>query len=109
MRSFLCNKKLFFILAIVLGTTGSAVAEYRVYQYYVKSRLNIKRDVASYLVTSTLDPVSYLSYHGGNDSIKIDLLRTWMCPGFTGMFKDICDGPLEKLKQLQAQEEANGN
>lgn len=81
----------------------SALAEYRVYQYFVKSRLNIKKDQKAYAVTSTLDPVSYLAYHGGGSSIQIDLVRTWLCPGHTGMFRDICDGPLEKFSKLQVE------
>ena len=103
MKKCLFNK--FFILGVILFviTPHISYAEYRVYQYYVKSRLQNSRDNEAHLVTSTLDPISYLSYHGGRNSIKVDLIRTWICPGFTGMFKKICDGPLEKLKELNNQ------
>ncbi|WP_164848426.1 hypothetical protein [Halobacteriovorax sp. HLS] len=70
-------------------------AEYRVYQYYVKSRIQLPVDNKGYLVTSTLDPVSYLSYHGGNSSIRVDMLRSWMCKGHTGNFQTPCNGPEE--------------
>jgi hypothetical protein len=58
-------------------------AEYRVYQYYIKSKVKNLDQVPSYLVTSTLDPKSYISYHGGSDSIELSLLRSWMCLGNT--------------------------
>ena len=72
-------------------------AEYQAYQYYVKSKYNLTQKSKSYLVTSTMDPVSYISYHGGSESISVDLLRTWMCMGDTSR-KDICEGPLSKVK-----------
>ena len=50
--------------------SSAALAEYRVYQYYVKSKNDIPTDKQSYLVLSTLDPVAYVSYHGGSLSIK---------------------------------------
>ena len=52
-------------------------------------------DNKGYLVTSTLDPVSYLSYHGGNSSLRVDLLRSWMCKGHTGNQQAPCNGPEE--------------
>jgi hypothetical protein len=73
-------------------------AEYRVYQYYIKSRYKLNHDQEGYLITSTLDPVSYLAYHGGHESLKIDLLRTWQCPGFTGDGKELCASPQAKLE-----------
>jgi len=81
-------------------------AEYRVFQYYVKSRLKLPTDQRGYLVTSTLDPVSYLSYHGGSSSIKVDLLRSWMCKGHTGYQKEPCLGP-EENAGVFAQNESN--
>ena len=83
------------ILLISLFFSFSANAEYRVYQYYVKSKLKLPTDKSGYLVTSTLDPVSYISYHGGNTSLKVDLLRSWMCVGHTGGQKKLCPGPEE--------------
>ncbi|PIK15894.1 hypothetical protein [Halobacteriovorax sp. JY17] len=83
------------ILFISLLIPATANAEYRVFQYYVKSKLRMPTDQSGYLVTSTLDPVSYLSYHGGSTSLKVDLLRSWMCVGHTGNQKDLCPGPEE--------------
>ena len=89
------NKLSFFALLSGVFLSTSALCEYRVYQYFVKSRFHLPLDQKAYLVTSTLDPVSYLSYHGGNESIKIELLRSWMCKGDTGEGREICPAPLE--------------
>lgn len=90
-------RTLLFIKILLLTTLFSlnAHAEYRVYQYYVKSKLRMPTDQNGYLVTSTLDPVSYISYHGGNTSLKVDLLRSWMCVGHTGNKRELCQGPEE--------------
>ena len=88
-------KKMILLGLFSLLYSGTLRAEYRVYQYYVKSKTPRLDDQKPYLVTSTLDPISYLAYHGGNQSIKIDLLRTWPCHGYTGGNKEICKGPLE--------------
>jgi len=74
------------------------MAEYRVYQYYVTPTLSSPKDNTNYLVTSTLDPVTYVSYHGGTGSIKVDLLRTWTCEGYTGGQHEYCDSPMEEGK-----------
>lgn len=72
----------------------NAQAEYRVYQYVMKNKITSSVDQRnSHVVTSTLNPVSYLAYNGGSSLISIDLLRTWMCPGHTGYKKDICKNP----------------
>lgn len=83
------------IILIALIFSSNVNAEYRVYQYYIKSKLRMPLDKNGYLVTSTLDPVSYISYHGGNNSLKVDLLRSWMCVGHTGNKKELCPGPEE--------------
>lgn len=68
---------------------GSANAEYRVYQYYIKPKtLNLIGETAR-IVTSTLDPVSYAAYHGGTLTVEVNLLRTWQCMGNTSK-KYIC-------------------
>ena len=72
--------------------------EYRVYQYYVKSKVPTIRDVKAYVVTSTLDPVSYVAYHGGSTAIKIDQLKSWMCKGDTSK-KTVCKAPFDQLAQ----------
>lgn len=87
------KKSLFIILTFLFALNSKA--EYRVFQYYVKSKLEKSTDKKSYLVTSTLDPVSYISYHGGNTSIKVDLVRTWSCVGYTGGNQPLCKGPNE--------------
>ncbi len=75
----------------------AASAEYRVYQYYVRSRLLSAEHSKPYLVTSSLDPVSYVAYHGGDSSIKVDMLRTWMCPGNTSSFQEYCANPYDTI------------
>lgn len=84
------------VLLICISSSLNVFAEYRVYQYIVKNKVPIVDSPKSHLVTSTLDPVSYLSYHGGSTLLTVDLLRTWMCPGHTAK-KDVCDGPYKKL------------
>lgn len=92
--------KLFFIGILVLPALASA--EYRAYQYVVKT--NDPYAVATlaeaqYLV-STLSPQMYKSYHGGS-FVTIDLLRTWICPGYTGKGQKICDHPYDKENTVQ--------
>ncbi len=98
MKNLNCIKTaILFTLLIALN----AQAEYRVYQYYVKSRFTLPQDKNSYIVTSTLDPVSYVAYHGGYDSIKVDLIRTWPCIGHTGAGKELCEPPLERFNEQE--------
>ena len=73
----------------------SVNAEYRVYQYMVAPK-DPGRSPSSHVITSTLDPVSYIHYHGGSDALRVDLLKTWMCKGHTGG-KEICADPLKKM------------
>lgn len=73
----------FLSIIILLLLSANLFAEYRVYQYYIKSKVKNLDQVSSYLVTSTLDPKSYIAYHGGYDSIELNLLRSWMCMGNT--------------------------
>lgn len=87
--------KLLSALALIL-ITSTARAEYRVYQYQVKPRFAGEYQAKPHIVTSTLDPVSYLAYHGGETSIKVDLMRSWTCEGHTGGMQDYCAGPLER-------------
>lgn len=83
-------------LGLILLSSFSALAEYRVYQYQVQSRFPTEYESEAHIVTSTLDPVSYMAYHGGETSLKIDLMRSWTCEGHTGNFADYCAGPLER-------------
>ncbi len=73
----------------------SVFAEYRVFQYYVKKHPPSQKDPYAYLTLSTLDPVSFVSYHGGSTFVKVELMRTWMCPGYTG-HNYFCKSPYEK-------------
>lgn len=88
-----------FVLFSLLSTC--LFAEYRVFQYYVRSKNSFIQDNPSYLVTSTLDPQSYVAYHGGNANIAVDMVRTWICPGYTGLKQDYCASPYEKLLQAR--------
>ena len=73
----------------------SLLAEYRAYQYFVTSKYIFPQKTESYLVTSTLTPDAYISYHGGSEVIALDLVQTWVCLGHTGQ-KPICDNPAQK-------------
>ena len=35
------------------------------------------------MVTSTLNPIAYIAYHGGAESVEVNLLRSWQCMGDT--------------------------
>ncbi len=61
-------------------------AEYRVYQYWVKSK---SHDKAS-LITSTLNPKAYIAYYGNEREISLNLVRSWLCYGDTGGHKRPC-------------------
>lgn len=74
-------------------------AEYRVYQYTVKNNISSSKNISKLnIIESTLNPVSYKAYHGG-DLISISLLRTWICPGHTAN-KSICPSPYKKMESL---------
>jgi hypothetical protein len=89
------------ISSLLFFITFALQAEYRVYQYSVRSTLPKPFEQHSYLVVSTLDPVSYLSYHGGSNSIQLDLVRTWTCLGYTGNGQDLCDSPAAQVATTQ--------
>lgn len=83
-------------MAIVFTTTDSN-GEYRVYQYLVKNKNSTEN--GPYLEKSSLDPISFLAYHGGKNSIDISLLRTWICRGNTSYIKT-CSPPLKPFQPL---------
>lgn len=83
-------------LLILLIVSNNVFAEYRVYQYIVKNKIQFNDSPKSHMVTSTLDPVTYVSYNGGKSIITVNLLRTWLCPGHTAR-KDICKSPYQKI------------
>ena len=84
-----------FLIIIFIFIAFNAFGEYRVYQYYVKSKYNFPQKKQAYLVTSTLNPTTYLRYHGGNSSISVSLIRTWICKGNTGL-KEVCMDPTSR-------------
>ena len=93
MRGLLSLTLFFFAL--------EASAEYRVYQYLVKSRsaqFSVTEPQAR-AVISTLNPVAYRAYHGGS-AIDLTLMRTWMCMGFTGQGRAACPAPGERLAKV---------
>ena len=59
----------------------------------------MKNDNQPYIVTSTLNPVSYVAYNGGSSSIKVDLLKSWRCLGDTSQFKNLCRSPSSQLAE----------
>lgn len=79
------------------------MAEYRVYQYYVKSKTQNINSSDAQIITSTLNPRSYLSYNGGSSSVEISLLRSWMCPGHTGK-KELCSLDEEEVIKVGNQQ-----
>lgn len=91
-------RTLFFTLFL----SSNLQAEYRVYQYLVKSAYLEIRGGDGHLVTSTLDPVTYKAYHGGQDSLVVELLRTWTCKGHTGNFQRPCLSPLGEYSKTMA-------
>lgn len=86
---------------VLFFTSASVAAEYRVYQYVIKARNSFSINQKSYMVTSTLDPQSYLAYHGGPTTLKIDLIRTWVCKGNTSK-KEYCESPYSQMKRETA-------
>lgn len=90
-------KKSLFI-ALLFLTSFAAFGEYRVYQYLVKSTHYKAQDQNAYIITSTFDPVSFRAYKAGSLNVKVDLMRTWMCVGYTGHSNDYCPSPYETLK-----------
>ena len=96
------------ILGILLILPFGLLAEYRVYQYSVKLKSSPPNDPISYKKISTLDPVSFIAYNGGNSTIKVDLMRTWMCLGNTANKKKICPPPSSVvLNELAKKAEEN--
>jgi hypothetical protein len=72
------------VFTIGLLSSFSALAEYRVYQYLVKTTdpYAVATKAQARFVASTLNPKMFNAYHGGS-WVTADLMRTWMCPGDT--------------------------
>ena len=82
---------------LVVFYSHSTFAEYRAYQYIIKSHDQFAEanGAQAQIVTSTLNPAMFKSYHGGS-FLSVSLLRTWICPGYTGGRKDICPHPYDQ-------------
>ena len=91
-----------FITASILVLPLLAHAEYRAYQYIVKTNdpYAMATKAKSQYIVSSLNPQVYQSYHGGS-FVTVDLLRTWICPGYTGRGQKICDHPYDKENPIQ--------
>ena len=77
------------LLIFTALVTLPAFGEYRVYQYYVRSKTKNINPPNAQVVTSTLNPTSYAAYNGGKLSIEVNLLRSWVCMGNTS-HQDVC-------------------
>jgi len=84
-----------FFLAVLIQSVDLR-AEYRAYQYLVKTNdpYAVATNAKAQYIVSTLNPQMYKSYHGGS-FITVDLLRTWICSGYTGRGQKICDHPYD--------------
>lgn len=87
---------LFYFIFFPIFSSLTSYAEYRVYQYYVSSK-NPTAEALPEIITSSLDPVSYLAYHGGTNAITIIPLRSWICPGYTGEKLEYCASPYKVI------------
>lgn len=87
------KKKLALLLFLI---SIAARAEYRAYQYLVKTndQFAVANKAEAQYIVSTLNPQMFKSYHGGS-YVSVDLLRTWICPGYTGK-KVVCEHPYDK-------------
>lgn len=90
------------VLGSILLFPVQALAEYRAYQYIVKTNdpFAVATKAEAQYIVSTLNPQMYKSYHGGS-FVSVDLLRTWICPGYTGKGQKVCDHPYDKEIPVQ--------
>ncbi len=87
------------LITILLASFSFAHAEYRVYQYIIKDKVQKVSKSKPNLIVSTLDPTTYQAYNGGSNLVAVDLLRTWICPGNTGQLKETCESPYKKISK----------
>lgn len=87
----------YLIGLILILASHVCLAEYRAYQYIIKSTDQFAQanGAQAQIVTSTLNPAMYQSYHGGS-LLTVSLLRTWICPGYTGGRQKICPHPYDQ-------------
>ena len=91
-----------FIFSFISLTARS---EYRVYKYLVSAAEKKYQDNQTYTVTSTLNPQAYIAYHGGKNSINVDLIMTWKCFGYTGNKLPLCESPYKLFFDNQPKKE----
>lgn len=87
-----------FLIGLLFFTAANtSFAEYRAYQYIIKStdQFALANGAQAQIVTSTLNPSMYQAYHGGS-LLSVSLLRTWICPGYTGGRQKICPHPYDQ-------------
>jgi len=92
-------KKLIILSLFNLLIISAVQAEYRVYQYVMKNKLETNDLKEGTLISSTLNPRAFLAYNGGHSLISIDILRTWICPGNTSK-QDICPSPYGSIPEV---------
>lgn len=78
--------KFFFLTLLFSGQITPTLAEYRIYQYWVKSPDREKGE----LITSSLDPRAYIAYYGKGPGTTISLMRSWICYGDTSGHQSPC-------------------
>ena len=76
----------------------SANAEYRVYEYLTVSKGSLSSTSSGKIIQTHLPPQAYLAYYGSRQVQSVELLRTWMCPGYTGQLLPPCLHPLDQWK-----------
>lgn len=84
------------VLLAFTFTISIAFAEVRVFQYLVLNNVSSTPEPSNQLMTTTLNPTAFVAYHGGEEVVSVDLLRTWMCYGNTSG-QDLCPPPMSKL------------
>jgi hypothetical protein len=91
-------KRLMIATSLLLGCLG-AQAEYRAYQYLVKPKnsLSMVTEAEAKIIITSLSPQTFIAYNGGQSSIDVTLMRTWMCAGGTAK-KVVCPHPSERLQ-----------
>lgn len=83
-------------MVFIFLTSLPALAEYRAYQYLVKTndQYAVANKAQAQYVTTSMNPQTFKSFHGGS-YVSVDMLRTWICPGYTGK-QVVCEHPYDK-------------
>tara|TARA_B100000886_G_C20244868_1_gene416191 strand:- start:389 stop:697 length:309 start_codon:yes stop_codon:yes gene_type:complete len=87
------------IVAFLFAANLDAIAEYRAYQYILKSKIlnqSVESTPMQSIVVSTLSPVSFIAYNGGESAIEATLINSWMCPGYTAKL-GTCKPPIQEF------------